>query len=168
MVIDFIKVACRQSKEGYSVTISIPMPPNEASDVKPFIDEFLGSKWTARIMPATEGGDNETVPTTGHEMIMDDSEPAPPVTPTGQARAFRPLTLPQRVALQCQDELFQRFLIVEGKARDKADVPDAVRAYCGVKSRSEILPGSYPAEKWDRLMSRYVAWQHDLPMECYR
>lgn len=159
------------------------MPPNEACDVKPFIDEFLGSKWTAKITPATEGGDETRTATSRHDAYSDDTErepaPAGVVSPNTtqspardfrqltppQARAFRPLTLPQRVALTCQDELFQRFMIVEGKARDEADVPDAVRVYCGVKSRAEIVPGSHPADKWDRLLSRYVAWQHDLPME---
>ena len=110
-------------------------------------------------------GDGGITAASRNDIFQEDTEtePAPDVViPTSPARAaYKPLSLAQRVALQCRDELFQRFLIVEGKARDEIDVPDAVRAYCGVKSRSEILPGSLPAEKWDRLMSRYVAWQHE-------
>lgn len=116
-----------------------------------------------------KAGDEEGTAANRDDTLED--RPAPDVVApsTQPARAtYKPLTLPQRVALQCQDELFQRFLIVEGKARDEADVIDAVRAYCGVRSRAFILPGTQAAEKWERLLSRYVAWQHDLPMECNR
>lgn len=97
------------------------------------------------------------------------SEPEPPV------RARKPVASEKRLAQQagimCSDKMFQRFLAVHemlGKHRAEGyDVPEymeevsarAVRLICGVKSRSEIVPGTPAAAEWDRLLSKFTAWK---------
>lgn len=69
--------------------------------------------------------------------------------------------LTQQAGICCSDPVFRRFMVEEGKAYspDESEVTIAVRSYCGVSSRSEIIPGSPAADKWDRLWGRFQAWK---------
>lgn len=69
--------------------------------------------------------------------------------------------LTQQAGICCADPVFRRFMAEEGKAYspDESEVAIAVRSYCGVSSRSEIIPGSPAADKWDRLWGRFQAWK---------
>lgn len=104
-----------------------------------------------------------------HDNAQPASEPEPPV------RARKPVApekrLAQQAGIMCSDKMFQRFLAVHemlGKHRAEGyDVPEymeevsarAVRLICGVKSRSEIVPGTPAAAEWDRLLSKFTAWK---------
>jgi hypothetical protein len=68
--------------------------------------------------------------------------------------------LVRRIGMLCGDPVFARFMFEEGKAAstDEQEIAAAVRAYCGVRSRTEIIPGSPAKEKWDRLEARFQAW----------
>lgn len=79
--------------------------------------------------------------------------------PDRPARAY---LLAQRVGMTCAGIMFQRFLtdsyIISEPSEELAAA--AVRQECGVKSRSEIIPGSEAAAKWDALYSKFLAWRH--------
>lgn len=102
----------------------------------------------ARLEPAGAGPDGHPL----HPSTPPDACPAPPPNSMGAKRLAR------QAGMLCKIPAFMRFMIEEGKARDHDDTADAVRAHCGVASRSEILPGTPAAEKWEWLVSRYMAW----------
>lgn len=72
-----------------------------------------------------------------------------------------PKRLVQQAGIYCADPVFQRFLMEKGLAMDhsEAAAADAVREACGVHSRSEIIVGSIPADKWERLAAQYELWK---------
>lgn len=86
-----------------------------------------------------------------------------PETPSRPERTTGPIpTLAQRVAIKCQDADFRRFLAIGWDGVAVLDVASAaadVRDICGVSSRSEIVPGSEAARKWEALEADYIAWR---------
>lgn len=71
--------------------------------------------------------------------------------------------LAQQAGIMCADPVFQTFLIEEHIADYTAMGEDgaaaALRYHCGVNSRAEIVPGSFAADKFDALRSKYLAWK---------
>lgn len=88
-----------------------------------------------------------------------------PETPSRPERTTGPIpTLAQRVAIKCQDADFRRFLLVTRGPSNAAEISTSaaaeyVREQCGVSSRSEIVPGSEAARKWEALEAEYIAWR---------
>ena len=97
-----------------------------------------------------------------------------PVSPT--KRSFDELPYSQQAALKCQDAAFQKFITERDLAFNVASVDvftndpeerakqitaEIVRRFCGVESRSEILPESDAGDKWNSLMDEYHLWQQD-------
>lgn len=73
---------------------------------------------------------------------------------------FGTMPLPQQIALRCGDKGFWSFLRHNAQAVNSSDeAAGYVRQYCGVKSRSEIQPGTQAAEKWKRLDDQYYFFQ---------
>lgn len=69
--------------------------------------------------------------------------------------------LAQQAGIACADPVFQRFLVetdhIASPSEEAATM--AVRHFCEVSSRSELIPGTPEGEKWDALHSRYTAWK---------
>lgn len=94
--------------------------------------------------------------------------------PVEKPKEKREYSLPQRVAMVCNEPGFARFLCEQhsdlwfevGGALDTtsdADIAsECVRLHCNVSSRSEILPGTPAAAKWDELHGRYLGWQRGM------
>lgn len=88
-----------------------------------------------------------------------------PETPARQERTTGPApNLAQRVAIKCQDADFRRYLAQRGRWKgvlvlDTVSAAADVRDICGVSSRSEIVPGSEAARKWEALEAEYIAWR---------
>lgn len=88
-----------------------------------------------------------------------DGEGAPPQkqpTPApGEAR--KEYTLANRVGMTCADKRFQDWLYSKGRVTGSAeDAAHWVRHECGVKSRTEILPGTEAAARWTKLETQYL------------
>jgi hypothetical protein len=96
---------------------------------------------------------------------LDNAQPSPSrdSNSTAAGAKLKVYTLPQRVAMVCNEPAFWRFLqeingwgghdlVTEQKAIE------LVREYCGVSSRSQILPGTEAAKRWDELHARYLLW----------
>lgn len=96
--------------------------------------------------------------------------------PPAEPLERKPLSLASKVALRCRERSFQSFLSREkqgawrqalntGFVTEDLDesrtnfAADAVRIVCEVKSRSEIVPGSDAAKRWDTLEADYHHWQ---------
>ena len=97
-----------------------------------------------------------------------------PASPT--KRSFDDLPYSQQAALKCQDAAFQKFITErepklrlasfddfanDPEERAKQITAEIVRRFCGVESRSEILPESDAGDKWNSLMDEYYLWQQD-------
>jgi hypothetical protein len=76
-------------------------------------------------------------------------------------RPFEELPLSQQAALACQDMEFREFLreYYEPNAMDADDAAGAVRDWCSVDSRSQILPGTDAGNAWGRLYNRFLRWK---------
>lgn len=84
----------------------------------------------------------------------------------------KPLNLASRVALTCQEVSFFRFLrsrhaalwttaewAQEGALEDSKTAARAVREFCGVPSRSQIIEGTAAERNWNSLVTDYHDWQ---------
>lgn len=93
-----------------------------------------------------------------HAQIQDDLKPRHPVAPDKR--------LAQQAGIMCGDPIFHRFLSEQGMFRKLPDTMSvegaaatAVRLICGVKSRSEIVPGTPAGDAWDKLMGEFEMWK---------
>jgi hypothetical protein len=83
----------------------------------------------------------------------------------GLASATKPkhqMTLPQRVAMTCQDEEFGLFLLVKYSPAYflcEGSTASVVKDICGVQSRKEIQLGTPAADKWRDLYYEFEAWR---------
>jgi len=105
----------------------------------------------------------------GVARLEDGNAEVAPASPGGTARAkgavdvvtTAPKRLIQQVAMACKQPKFQTWVkecLDPNHEGGLVRTEVLIREYCGVKSRSEILPGTEAARRWDRLYSRYVAW----------
>lgn len=161
------KHALRQTQDG--IVVAFVLHPN---DIPPALQ--LAPLGTRYMLALVEIGEDETPinrkdgeadhPSNGPHK----TQPAPAESPATNAptRARRPVAIEKRLAQQAgiagADPVFQRFLYEYEYAEgmDEEYAAAAIRRECGVKSRSEIIPGSQHAEAWDRLWSRFLAWKH--------
>ena len=105
------------------------------------------------------------MPLSGEETWVAVARLAPEsVTGRGEGEASRaasPKRLVQQAAIVCRQPKFQTWVkqCLDPNHEGGLERTEAlIREYCGVKSRAEILPGTEAAQRWDRLYSRYIAW----------
>lgn len=69
--------------------------------------------------------------------------------------------LARQAGIACADPVFRRFLVEKGDAPDDSidTAANMVRLCCGITSRSEIVPGSEAAKRWDDLYGQFIAWK---------
>lgn len=79
--------------------------------------------------------------------------------------------LAQLAGILTSDPVFRTFLArtepESGIAMLDADMAaDEIRTYCGVESRSEIIPGTPAADRFEKLHGAFLGWRdHDMPAE---
>jgi hypothetical protein len=131
------KWSYRQTKEG--VVISFLLHPNELPD-----GLALAPLGTRFMLAVCEISDQET-----------------PVKPKEKTpKSFHDMSLAQQAGMLCSDEVFQKFMFETGGTKPE-NIADTVRGLCGVKSRSDIKPGTEAARRWFDIVSDYRAWQHE-------
>lgn len=92
-------------------------------------------------------------------------------TPDGCAkpkRAFKDLLLSQQAALRCKDVPFQQFMNMQSGKRHGQSVAqehmteylaiEAVRHFCGVKTRADLDSHDGAASAWRELHREYESW----------
>lgn len=81
--------------------------------------------------------------------------------PSASRKSWHEMTPAQQAGILCDDESFGRYLYEQFPTYRSMSVVDAVRHYCGVKSRKEILPNKEAAERWHSLVKDYRTWMHE-------
>jgi len=84
-----------------------------------------------------------------------------PATNSKAPRPFASLPLSQQAAIRTGDKSFRDFLETQTPIHDQESYADAVRAICGVESRSDIRPGTPAAIAWMALEAKYQNWLTD-------
>jgi hypothetical protein len=76
-------------------------------------------------------------------------------------RKWEDLTPAQQAGIRCQEQEFEDFIrakFMTAHASNGRTIPEFVREYCGVSSRSLIFKGSAAEQRWNLLESGYQAW----------
>lgn len=141
------KTSYRQSKDGLVVSFLIhhaEMPPSLAT-------AELGTPY---LMALVEVDDNDQPKKPAPEFMPDE-----PIKPRVRVAADKRLA--QRAGILCADPVFQRFLTEEQLIAQPSETlaTVAVRQFCEVESRAELLPNTPAAERWDSLYGKFVAWR---------
>lgn len=87
------------------------------------------------------------VPQPGSEQWVGVAPLEPPAPRPEKPKTWDDLSYPQRAGIRCSDKAFQDWM----DAPDAEACADAVREYCGVKSRSELAENELAAERWVEL-----------------
>ena len=90
-----------------------------------------------------------------------------PSAPDGEKTktAFRDMRLANQAGMLCDQVPFQKFMSEEYAnwfEDESNDVAQAVRRYCGVKSRSDIRPRTPSGDRWTKLHGEYKMWMHEV------
>lgn len=168
LLCDAIKIAYRQSKDGFVVSFAIH-PQDMPADLA---NADIGSQWQMRLVELDDNGNpKEVMSDRAVQARPDETTPvlADP-SPVTSARAYHPVApekrMTQRAAIMCTQPLFQTWLrqtnsawaiMNLGTAEQKA--AELVRVYCGVPTRKDIVPGSQAARLWDEMLGKFEAWQ---------
>lgn len=156
------KIAYRQTKDG--VVVSLLVHPNDVPDA--LATAPLGTRYMAALV---EIGDDEQPVKAKSESggphpsprEADSADIGKRSSASRPKRQFVDMTPAQQAGLLCADEAFQRFLLerchITALSEDEA--ADAVRYYCRVKSRKDILSGTTAGDFWLGLVAHFRDWQ---------
>jgi hypothetical protein len=136
---DYTDLRFIKGRKVCAITIEIPI---EAAE------DFVRAFGTPR--PA------EGVPVALARMMQPKAE-----EPARERRKMEELALPVQAALLCDREAFQRFMRERLSYRNVSDVDtaaEALREWCNVKSRSELLPGTDAASLFFKLKGEFDVW----------
>lgn len=69
--------------------------------------------------------------------------------------------LAQQAAICCTEPAFRKFLEEQHAyaPTNEEEAAEALRDMIGVGSRSEIIPGTVFADRWDKIRGQYIAWK---------
>jgi hypothetical protein len=70
-------------------------------------------------------------------------------------RAFCDLPMAAQAGIRSEDLDFQLWIARLPAGKEGENAADAIRIYCGVGSRKEILPGTQAGERWKELLRSY-------------
>lgn len=139
-----LEVPVEQADHAYNVLGGMP---NAAKEI------WVG---VARFKPGTE-----VMPNQGPgAKTADKTVPAlDSTTPARARKSWHELALSAQAGMLCDDPSFDRFLREQFSTYHGFPIADAVRHYCDVKSRKDILPDTDAGRKWKRLVAYYREWQ---------
>lgn len=140
--------ALRRARDG--VVVSFVVHPDDVTDA---FSRLAVSPLGQRYMIAYSAiGDDEWPVIKASDVPSDDT------AHHKSRRKLEDLPLSQQIAIRCQDILFQQYVSDE---YGRTDVVEWVRNVCGVKSRSEIKPGTPAAKEWHTIHSDFQTWLTD-------
>ena len=80
-------------------------------------------------------------------------------TPVRARKSWQDMSPSQQAGILCADRRFWAFLREQGwGVRDESNAVHAIYEYCGITSRSLILPGTSAGGLWKNLHDKYQAW----------
>lgn len=154
------------------VQVVLELPIEQADQAYQALGGMPNPAQSAWVAVARLKPERQVVPNRNNDSSpeRDKSQPASE-HPEPPVRARKPVASEKRLAQQagimCAATDFQQFLIEhhmmprhspDGKLLHER-AATAVRLICGVKSRSEVIPGTSAAEKWDQLMGQFEMWK---------
>lgn len=74
-----------------------------------------------------------------------------------ERQPFDSLSLTKQAAIRCQDKDFQDY----ARVHDSEGAAEYIRLYCQVSSRSQIVPGTEAAKRWQDIESGFLRWRTD-------
>lgn len=160
------KHAYRQTQDG--VVVSFVLHPQEVPAGLALA--ALGTRYMLAV--AEIGDDEQPKPVMADAPNRDEVGKITLHYQPGMEKVFKPekpkreMTLANRIAILCEHENFQTYLLhnynrmwaaSQGKDAEEC-AAIVVRNICGVKSRSEILYDTTEAAKWKQLYTEYESW----------
>ncbi len=162
IICDAIKIAYRQTKDGFVVSFAIH-PQDMPADLA---NADIGSQWQMRLVTLDDDGNPKEVMPAATLRPRTETPPASMAkSPPMRAPIAPDKRLTQRAGILSNDPDFQLWLsktntswrIMSGTNEEKAAM--LVRVYCGVKSRREIQLGTQAADLWDEMLGKFEAWK---------
>lgn len=161
---DAIKIAYRQSKDGF--VVSFVIHPQEMPALLANAD--IGSQWELTLNGLDEDGN---APFVGSASEPSRSPPATPREAVGEPPNRRPVTLAQRAGMLRKKQSYQNWLIHKGMAHpDWTDTKTgelipldkqartAQHMILGVTSCSELEPNTYEGDKFLEHERDFTVW----------
>lgn len=153
------KHAFRQTQDG--VVVSFVIHPNDMN--ADFAVAPLGTRYMVAV--AKIGDDGNPIPPGATQGAAIGSaaadHPHPPERSAAPGGAKRERTLPEKVGMRCADKRFQKWIAEyvgwPAAATSAEETAGAVRGWCHVKYRAEILPGTDAAAAWLKLETQYLS-----------
>lgn len=114
----------------------------------------------SEMMPTEHRADNQS-PAANNPKRAGETSPASADKPARVKRSWHEMTPAQQAGVLCNDATFSQFIYVRFPAYRMLRTVDAVRQWCKVESRKNIIPDTEAAERWRKLVSDYRAWMHE-------
>ncbi len=163
---DAIKIAYRQSKDGFVVSFAIH-PQDIPADLA---NAAIGSQWCLQLVELDEHGnanDGTSVPSQETAPVAVTGEPssAPDVGTLyqkhGERRKFTNLPLAQQAGMLCADPVFRRFIVEELRlpCETEEEAKEAIYLRCGVGSRTEISGNKQATAQFELDRNHFMAWK---------
>jgi hypothetical protein len=88
--------------------------------------------------------------------------PYPPAAAKREKMYWREVQPASQCGIRCQDPVFLKFLLEEHgiEARNSDEAANAIRAWCKIKSRSELSTNHKARVLWHSLDEHFLAWKH--------
>lgn len=174
MKCDAIKIAYRQSKDGFVVSFAIH-PQDMPADLA---NADIGSQWQLKLVPLDEHGnaesevmDNPGGSLPGHKLALPNkTTAAPSILPSearpATARSWTQLSLANQAGIRCDEPAFWKFLSESyrqqvGSITSKDSAKHAIYSICKVDSRADLIRHTPEGDCWQRLDDQFRAWMHE-------
>lgn len=133
-----VKVAIKQDKSGYVLTLCIH--PDEIPEA--LMRDFVGARY-------------QTV------MVRIGEDEQPYKRPQADNSAKKELTVSNRAALLCKDQMFQKFLVESGLAWDMSEKAAAasIKETCAIDSRSQLDTDAEAKTTFEDIVKEYKEWK---------
>lgn len=76
---------------------------------------------------------------------------------TKSRRQFLDLSMSQQAGIKANDLKFQLFMSTTDIGKQCEDAAEAIRQWCGVTTRADIVPGTIAGDRWVQLLNMYNA-----------
>lgn len=153
---DAIKIAYRQSKDGFVVSFAVH--PQDMPAVLANAD--IGSQWRLVLSELDEHGNSSVAgeapgPSTFAANLNTSASVSRRGEPASTRKSWHEMTPAQQAGILCADKSFQKYMGWDNESDTVADV----KAICGITSRTQITPGSAAVIEWRGIVSKYRTWQ---------
>jgi hypothetical protein len=146
-------VDVRNIAEHSSVVLKIHVPQERALEV---IATFGWPTGANPVPVAIARLDTNVAPPKLVEALGDS---APKERLAGERHKFHELPMPTQAAIKSQDVTFQLWASAQSWGEGLPDAASAIRRFCGVNSRADILPGTGAGDLWISLLREYEGFR---------